>query len=77
MWQEIGNKQSQSMNPVRPRVSLIGAVSTNGEVFLSLCQANTDSEIMKLFSLELIQTLDARDKSWKQHDCWIMDQAGY
>ena len=38
---------------VKPRISLIGAIDTEGDVYLALTQVNTDTDIMKLFLSKL------------------------
>ena len=65
------------MNPVRPRLSLIGCVSNWGDIFLSGCQANTDADIMMMFFNQLVQHLEMTEPNFRQTHCWIIDSAGY
>ena len=36
MWRPQGQTMSQEEKPVRPRISIIAAVSTEGDVYLSI-----------------------------------------
>ena len=48
-----------------------------GEIYLSACQANTDSDIMKLFFSELITHLELTQKDFRSTHLWIIDGCGY
>ena len=50
----MGSRNSQPVNQVLPRVSVIGAIDSFGKVYLAISQANTDTNMMKLFMNELI-----------------------
>ena len=52
-------------------------LDSNGEIFLSLLQANTNSEIMKLYFSELIRTLDHLRPGWKKNHILLLDGASY
>jgi len=43
---------------VQPRITMITAVDSQGQIYVSLLQANTDTDIMMLFMKEFIITLD-------------------
>ena len=57
-WQKLGNPESESIKPVLPRVTLIGAIDNFGEAYVSISQANSNAETFKLFFNELVQVLD-------------------
>ena len=65
------------MNPVKPRVSLIVAMDNFGAVYITICQANTDDDIMKVFLIELVKLLDQEDILWKESSFFLWDNAGY
>ena len=46
------------------RVAVIAAIDNNCEVYVSLFQANSDSETMSLFLKELVQILDQENELW-------------
>jgi hypothetical protein len=62
---------------VRPRITLIIALDSAGEIYCSLLQANSDSDTMRLFMNELITRLDQEDKKWRNNTVLVWDGAGY
>ena len=48
-----------------------------GDVFISLLQANSDSEIMEIFLMELVKMLDTEDRHWRRDTIIIWDGASY
>jgi hypothetical protein len=62
---------------VRPRITMIVAIDSRGEIYFSLLQANSDSETMTMFMMELIQRLDREDKKWRTNTVLMWDGAGY
>ena len=48
-WLQQGTTNSLQERSVNPRISVLGAVSTEGNVYISITQVITDSEIIKLF----------------------------
>ena len=58
LWQQKRNKISRKGQSVRPRITMIAAVDNNCEIYLSLLQANSDSETMSLYLKELVKVLD-------------------
>ena len=62
---------------IHPRISFIAAVSTDGELFFSLTQVNTDHEVKLLFLTELAAILDGDNPLWRKDTVILMDNAGY
>jgi hypothetical protein len=62
---------------VRPRITMIAALDSRGEIYISLLQANSDSETMQMFMKELIKRLDLEDKRWRSNTVLVWDGAGY
>jgi hypothetical protein len=56
---------------------MITAVDSQGQIYVSLLQANTDTDIMMLFMKEFIITLDQEDKNWRRNSVIFWDGAGY
>ena len=52
-WAYRGHTNNLTVKKLNPRISMITAVDTQGEVFLSLSQSNTNSNTFKLFIKEL------------------------
>ena len=63
-WRPKGSNNSIARKLVVPRVSMIVAMDTDGEVFLSLVQANSNAKIIEIFIRQLVLKLDARDANW-------------
>ena len=68
---------SVNTRTISPRIPLIVAVSTEGEVYFSLTQVNTDDEVKRLFLTELAAVLDLERPSWRKDTVVLMDNAGY
>ena len=49
---------------VAPRLSLITALDTDGKIWCSLTQANTDGDVMVTFLQHLIKQLNREDAGW-------------
>ena len=45
-WREHGQTNSDPIKIVNPRISVIAAVDTEGDVYMSLTQVNTDVPVM-------------------------------
>jgi len=68
---------SVNTKEVSPRISFIAALSTDGEIYFSLTQVNTDAEVKQLFLTELAATLDLERPLWRKNTIILMDNAGY
>ena len=53
MWNYKVHSNSVHEKKINPRISLIGAVDTEGDIYISILHSNTDSEIYKLFLSKL------------------------
>ena len=62
---------------VRPRISLLAAIDTGGEIYVSVCQSNTDYSVMEIFLRRLDEMLSEEDHNWKKTTLLIWDGAGY
>ena len=56
---------------------MIVGLDTNGKVYLSLVQANSNSSMMELFFTRLVMLLDERDLRWRQKMVLMLDNAPY
>ena len=76
-WKAHGMTNSVPRRNVNPRISCIGAVDTEGDVYLSLTQKNTDNMVMKLFLSRLALQLDRDRPGWQKDSFLMLDGAAY
>ena len=76
-WQPRGGAPGEKQLVISPRISLIAGIDSLGEVFVSLLQANNDTETMEIFLTQLVETLDGEDKHWRKDTVIIWDNATY
>ena len=60
---------------VSPRLNLIAAIDTLGEIYLSIMQANGDTETFCLFMAALIKRLEIDRPGFRENHCFILDGA--
>ena len=63
--------------PMGYKVNLIVAVSTDGEIWASLTQCNTDTDVMMMFMSRLATALSAESSGWRENTVFTMDGAPY
>jgi hypothetical protein len=76
-WRRRGDTNSLAVKMVTPRVSLIAGLSTNGQIYFSLTQANTDSNVMVMFLQKLSTLLASEDSDWRRTTALMFDSASY
>ena len=59
------------------RISLIAALDTEGQVWATLTQANTDTEVMTTFLRYLARQLDSESPGWQEDTVILLDNAKY
>lgn len=59
------------------KVNLIAAVSTNGEVYASFLQCNTDKDVYMMFLSWLATVLTKEQPGWRENTVFVMDGAPY
>ena len=64
-WRERGNSNSVAKKQLVPRISMIVGLDTQGSVFLTLVQANSNSKIMEIYLHQLVKTLDEERAGWR------------
>ena len=62
---------------IQPRISMIAALYSDGKVWLSLVQSNSNSRIMSAYLHTLIKKLDAERKDWRSDVVFMLDNAPY
>ncbi len=53
------------------------ALSSEGDIYSSITQVNTDSKIMSLYIKELVKLLDNKDRNWRKTHLFLVDGAAY
>ena len=60
---------------LHPRISVLAALSSTGEVHLALTQSNSNSNMMNIFFRQLVLKLDRERPQWRERVVLIMDGA--
>ena len=76
-WRRHGDGNSVSSKDLSPKVNMIAALDTDGRIYLSLTQFNTDSDVMLMFLSRLANLLSSEDKDWRVNTVWLFDNASY
>jgi len=56
---------------------MILGLDTQGSVFLTLVQANSNSKIMEIYLHQIVNTLDEERPGWRQNTLLMWDNAPY
>lgn len=76
-WKEKGHANTVNSKDLAPKVNMIAALDTDGRLYLSLTQFNTDSDVMLMFLSRLANVLSQEDKDWRDNTIWLLDNAAY
>ena len=76
-WCRRGETNSLPLKQVQPRISMIVALASTGEVYCSLTQVNTDSGVIMQFLSRLTAILEAEDANFRESTVILMDNASY
>jgi len=76
-WKEHGTTNSIPHKQVAPSNSLIAAIDTEGDIYLSFTQVHTDTITMKLYLAALAKQLDADRPECKKDTVLLLDGARY
>ena len=76
-WQRRKGSKCHAITHTQPRISVIAVVDTDGEIFYSLVQGNTNDKIMEIFLQKLVKRLDTIDKEWRKTTVLLADNASY
>ena len=77
MWCKAGGTATFTAKSINPRLSLIAALDTLGNVYYSLTQCNTESDVMMMFMKYLIRQLDQENVTWREKTIFLFDGAAY
>ena len=76
-WRERGAVNSQPLKKTRPRVSLIVAIFSTGEVYYCVSLSNTNADTFLLWLTKLTQRLDTDRPGWASTVLFTLDGAKY
>ena len=77
-WDARGEPHSVPAKLMGRKVNMIVAVSSEGYVWLSLTQVNTDEDVMQLYLSKLAQVFTKQfGRDWRQQIVVLMDGASY
>ena len=77
IWAPIYAAGTFTDKQVAPRISLIAALDTDGKIWFSLTQANTDTDVMTTFLRYLVRELDRESPGWQETTTILLDNAAW
>ena len=77
MWCPPQTPATMATRPISYRISMIAALDTEGRIYYSLTQANTNSDVMMVFLQHLVEQLDLESPSWRDDCVLLLDGARY
>jgi len=76
-WRRRGEANTVSSKDLAPKVNMIAALDSEGHIYVSLTQFNTDADVMLMFLSRLANLLSQEDKDWRDNTVWLFDNASY
>ena len=76
-WAPRDGSGNAKLNSMAPRLSMIAAMDTEGQVWFSLSHSTTDSNVMITFLHHLVQAIDNETPGWKENSWLVHDNAPY
>ena len=76
-WCRKGEKNSLPVKQMQPRISMIVALASTGEVYCALTQVNTDSDVISHFMGRLANELEIENPDFRDHTVILLDNASY
>ena len=76
-WQSSHVFTSIVNHLVRPRITLILAIDTQGNIFTSLMHMNSNTASFGVFLIHLVEKLDLQDFHWRKITVIQLDGASY
>jgi transposase len=62
---------------IKPRISMILALDSNGKTYASLTQANSNQSVMQVFIKGLVDILEKEDRHFRTNTIFFWDGASY
>ena len=76
-WRPKGSTNSIPKLSIAPRITMFVALDTDGELYLSLLQSNSNNRVMEIFLRKLVLKLDREDARWRDNTVILLDNAPY
>lgn len=76
-WQPKHSTNSVGKSQLSPRITVIAAIDSKGEIYITLMQANTNNQTMALYLRHLCSKLDKERPGWRNHYLCVLDNAPY
>lgn len=76
-WQQPPKLNSIPKALWNPRISMILAVDSYGQSYISLYQSNTNDEMIELFLRDFVKQLTEEDRRWRNNTIIFWDGAPY
>ena len=76
-WMPKKEPSSVTLRTITPRLSVLGALDTEGNCWYSLSHATTDSNVIILFFSHLARQLDQESPGWQDNTIIVLDNAKY
>ncbi len=76
-WGVQGSANSKAIKSLAPRISLIVGLSSDGEIYCSVTQVNTDSSMLMMFISRLAAILSKKNHNWRENCVLLLDGASY
>ena len=76
-WQVPGTTNSVSKLEIAPRITMILGMDTLGNIYVTLAQANSNTEMMELYFRALTAQLDIERPACRRDTIIIVDGAKY
>ena len=74
-WQVKGSTNSVPAFSLAPRVSMIVATDSLGNIYFSLLQSNNDQSTFSIFIQRLVLKLDEERPEWRRNTVMLVDGA--
>ena len=76
-WRMPGDNNSVPIGFLQPRISIVACLDSNGNLYLTLSQGNSNSTTMEVFFHHLAAKLDKERPKWRANTVLLMDNAKY
>ena len=76
-WQAESTTNSVPHLQLAPRISMISALDSRGQIYLSLLQSNSNVKVMEIYFQHLVRILDRERIDWRSDTVIMLDNASY
>lgn len=77
IWSKKQGNTTLNASTISPRISMIAALDSDGQVWFSLTQTTTDSDVFMMFLQHLAERLDEEQPGWRENTVFLWDNAKY